>query len=73
MGRENKSTTISATKTTTIAVSRETKEVLRRLGEKGESYDEIIRKLLSKIAWEEADRRWNKILEEDEFIPLEEL
>jgi len=60
-------------KTTTIAVSRETKEVLRHLGEKGESYDEIIRKLLSKVAWEEADKRWNKILEEDEFIPLEEL
>jgi len=45
----------------------------RLTGEKGESYDEIIRKLLSKIAWEEADRRWNKIPEEDEFIPLEEL
>ncbi|MHA1280829.1 MAG: DUF7557 family protein [Candidatus Helarchaeota archaeon] len=68
MDREDVSTTISATKTTTIAVSRETKEVLRRIGEKGESYDDIIRGLLSKIAWEEADKRWNKILEEDEFI-----
>ncbi len=27
--------------TTTIAVSKETKEMLRKLGEKGESYDTI--------------------------------
>ena len=59
--------------TTTIAVSHETKEALRQLGEKGESYDAIIQKLLSKVAWKELDERWNKILKEDEFIPLEEL
>ncbi|MCD6512001.1 MAG: hypothetical protein J7K61_00140 [Thermoplasmata archaeon] len=58
---------------TTIAVSHETKEALRRLGEKGESYDSIIQKLLSKVAWKELDERWNRILEEDEFISLDEL
>jgi len=58
---------------TTIAVSHETKDALRHLGEKGESYDDIIRKLLSKVAWEELDERWNRILSKDEFIPLEEL
>ncbi len=58
---------------TTIAVSYETKEALRRLGEKGESYDSIIQKLLSKVAWKELDERWNRILEEDEFISLDEL
>ncbi len=59
--------------TTTIAVSYETKEMLRRLGEKGESYDKIIRKLIESGAWKELDERWNRILEEDEFIPLDEL
>ena len=39
---------------TTIAVSSETKELLRQLGEKGESYDTIIRRLLHEAAMEEA-------------------
>lgn len=59
--------------TTTIAVSYETKEALRHLGEKGESYNIIIRRLITKSSWKELDERWNKILKEDDFIPLEEL
>ena len=59
--------------TTTIAVRAETKEVLRHLGEKGESYDQIIRRLVKKAAFKELDDRWNRILEEDEFIALDEL
>ena len=59
--------------TTTIAVSSETKELLRLLGEKGESYDVIIRKLLSKSAIKKLDARWNRILEEDTFVSLDEL
>ncbi len=58
---------------TTVAVSHETKEILRKLGEKGESYDSIIRSLISEAQIEELDNRWNKILKEDDFIPLEEL
>ena len=58
---------------TTIAVASETKEALRILGEKGESYDHIINKLIEKAAWKELDDRWNRILNEDDFIPLDEL
>ncbi|MEF8836113.1 MAG: antitoxin VapB family protein [Candidatus Thermoplasmatota archaeon] len=58
---------------TTVAVSKETKEMLRRLGEKGESYDDIIRSLIEEKKIEKLDDRWNRILEEDDFIPLEEL
>jgi len=54
---------------TTIAVSPETKELLRRLGEKGESYDTIIRRLVQQAAWKHLDA----ILEHDEFIPLDAL
>lgn len=64
---------ISGTVTTTIAVSDYTKEKLRVLGEKGESYDQIIVRLIRKAAMKELDERWNKILEEDSFIPLDEL
>ncbi len=58
---------------TTIAVSPETKESLRILGEKGESYDHIIKRLIEKAAMKELDHRWNRILEEEEFIPMDEL
>ena len=58
---------------TTIAVAVETKEMLRHFGEKGESYDHIIRKLIEEIGWKELDSRWNHILEDDEFIHLDEL
>jgi predicted CopG family antitoxin len=58
---------------TTIAVSSETKEVLRQMGEKGESYDHIIQRLIDAAKIKKLDARWNKILEEDEFISLDEL
>jgi len=58
---------------TTIVVSSETKELLRQFGEKGESYNNIIRKLIKEAGWKKLDKRWNKILENDEFISLDEL
>jgi len=58
---------------TTIDVSSETKEILRQFGEKGESYNNIIRKLIKEAGWKRLDKRWNKILENDEFISLDEL
>lgn len=58
---------------TTIAVSSETKEILRQFGEKGESYNNIIRKLIKEAGWKKLDNQWNKILENDEFISLDEL
>ena len=59
--------------TSTVAVSHETKELLRKLGEKGESYDEIIARLIKEVGLRKMDDRWNRILEEDEFILLDEL
>ena len=58
---------------TTIAVSDEIKEELRLLGEKGESYNQIIKRLIKMAAIKKMDDRWNKILKNDEFIPLDEL
>jgi hypothetical protein len=58
---------------TTIAVSSETKEMLRHFGEKSESYNHIIQKLIKEAGWERLDNRWNKILANDEFILLDEL
>lgn len=58
---------------TTIAVSDDTKEILRQIGEKGESYNQIILRLIKTAAIKKMDERWNKILETDEFISLDEL
>jgi len=59
--------------TTTIAISVETKEIIRTLGEKGETYDAIIRRLIQEAGMKSLDARWNIILEKDEFVPLEDL
>ncbi len=57
---------------TTISVKPETKEILRKLGTKGQTYDEIIRMLVKKASITELDKRWNLILEEEEFTSLDE-
>ncbi len=58
---------------TTIQVSKETREKLKKLGSKGQTYDEIIKNLVvtSKKAmfFTELDR----IADTEEFIPLDEL
>ena len=66
-------TTSMASTTTTISLRKETKELLRRFGSKGQTYDEVIRELIEKAAIKEHDARWNRVLEEEEFIPLDEL
>ena len=58
---------------TSISLDPKTREMLRAMGEKGESYDTIIRRLIREAGWKKLDARWNKILEEDDFIPLEDL
>lgn len=58
---------------TTIAVSHSTRDLLRELGNKGDTYDDIILRLLRDAGWKHMDTRWNEILRNDEFIPLDEL
>ncbi len=65
--------TVMASTTTTISLRKETKELLRRFGSKGQTYDEVIRELIEKASIKEHDARWNRILEEEEFIPLDDL
>lgn len=58
---------------TTIQVSKETREKLKKIGSKGQTYDEIIEKLLEigqKVAFfNELDR----ISDSEEFISIDEL
>ena len=58
---------------TTIQISKETRDKLKKLGRKGQTYDEVIENLLeiSKKAmfFNELDR----IADTEEFIPLDKL
>ena len=60
------------TNTTTISIRKETKDILRRLGSKGQTYDKVIRELLKKASVKGLDTRWNRILEEEKFVVLDE-
>ena len=57
---------------TTISLRKETKEMLRKMGSKRQTYDDVIRELIERVSIKELDARWNRILEEEEFIPLDE-
>ena len=58
---------------TTIQVSKETRERLKKIGSKGQTYDEIIVKLLEigqkVMFFKELDR----ISDSEEFIPLDRI
>ncbi len=47
--------------------------MLRSLGSKDRTYDEVIRELIERASVREIDAHWNRILEGEEFIPLEKL
>ncbi|MFQ5908579.1 MAG: hypothetical protein ACE5JE_07135 [Thermoplasmata archaeon] len=58
---------------TKISLRSETVERLRELGKRGETDDEIIRRLIEQAFLQELNERSNRILRNDEFIPLDEL
>jgi len=59
--------------TTTIPLTKETRDLLKRYGRKGETYDELIRRLLNVAGQVEFARRQKRILEEEEFVPLDQV
>lgn len=54
---------------TTIAVSKETRDLLQAFGRKSESYDEVIRRMYNTIKLQEALREF---VDENEYSTLEE-
>jgi hypothetical protein len=59
--------------TTTIPLSKETRDLLKKYGQKGETYDELIRRLLETAEQVEFAKRQRRILAEEEFIPLDQV
>ena len=59
---------------TTIPVSRGTRDKLKSIGLKGETYDEIISRLMEMARYEEFMERQYSLLkdkEKDKFVPLD--
>lgn len=55
---------------TTIAISDETKDLLKNLGSKGETYDEIIQKM--SVAYEEfMEKQYKRLAETGKFRKME--
>jgi len=57
----------------TVAVNKDTQELLKRIGRKGESYDQVIRRLYRLAKRQLFYEEQHRILHEEEFIPLEEV
>ncbi len=58
---------------TTIQISKDTREELRQLGKKGETYDELIQRLMEIAKRIEFFEDIDRILETEEFVPLDEI
>lgn len=61
------------TELTTIPIRKETREELKQVGFKKETYDEIIGKLVEAYKRHLFYARQKRILEEERFVPLEKV
>jgi len=59
--------------TTTIPLSKATRDLLKKYGQKGETYDELIRRLLEMAEQMEFARVQKRILENEEFVPIDQV
>jgi len=55
---------------TSITVSNEVKQELKKIGHKGESYNDILNRLITYYCTKKLDLELNDILENEEFTPL---
>ncbi len=56
---------------TTIPISTETRDRLKRLASKGETYDTLLRRLIESVETRMLYEREKRILETEEFVPLD--
>jgi len=60
--------------TTTIPLEKETRDRLRSLGRKGETYDQILKRLMSIAEYEDfMERQYERLKDKKAFVSLDEL
>jgi len=59
---------------TTIPLEKETRERLRSLGRKGETYDQVLNRLISMAEYEEfMTRQYERLKDKNAFVTLDEI
>jgi len=58
---------------TTIQIGKETRESLKKMGHKDETYDEILQKLMQVAAIYYLHEDAKRILKEERFVPLDKI
>jgi len=59
---------------TTILVEKETRERLRSLGKKGETYDQILKRLMALAEYEEfMEMQYQRLKDKEAFVSLDEI
>ncbi len=59
---------------TTIRIKNYTREKLKRFGHEGESYDDIIERLMDCSEELNIEERWERLrIEKEQYIPLDEI
>ena len=59
---------------TTIPLAKETREHLRSFGKKGETYDQILRRLMSLAEYEGfMEKQYERLKDKQAFVSLDEL
>ena len=59
---------------TTILVEKETRERLRSLGKKGETYDQILKRLMVLAEYEEfTEIQYQRLKDKEAFVSLDEI
>jgi hypothetical protein len=59
---------------TTILVEKETRERLRSLGKKGETYDKILRRLMALAEYDEfMEIQYRRLEDKEAFVSLDEI
>ena len=60
--------------TTTIPIEKETRDRLRSLGKKGETYTQILNRFMSSAEYEEfMERQYDRLKDKKAFVSLDEL
>jgi len=60
--------------TTTIPLEKDTRERLRSLGRKGETYDQLVKRLISLAEYEEfMTRQYERLKDKSAFVSLDDI
>jgi hypothetical protein len=58
---------------TTIPLKKKTRDQLKKFGQKGETYDSVIKKLMSIAEQNKFFAEQKRILDEEEFVSIDEI